>query len=197
MDITKFCGPGDIRHYLHKPMRHDGYIYATNGHIAVRIVDDPSIDANPIDEKLSRTLPAMLDEDAVERAWRPVPAVDTSCARPCPTCEGTGRTVECESCDGNGEFERFGHIYDCKECDGDGATASLINGVGAQCLNCTGSGVHWIESVEFDGVHIAARYVHLIRTEIPCAEIGISNDPAGIQIFRAPGIVGAVMPVRV
>jgi len=48
MDITKFCTTNDPRSYMHKPMRHDGYLYATNGHIAVRIADDPAIEAEPI-----------------------------------------------------------------------------------------------------------------------------------------------------
>ena len=30
MDITKFCATTDPRAYLHKPMRHEGYLYATS-----------------------------------------------------------------------------------------------------------------------------------------------------------------------
>lgn len=196
MDITKFCAPSDIRHYLHKPMRHDGYIYATNGHIAVRIVDDPSIDAGPIYDKLRATLPAMMEANGVDRTWHKVLPVDTSAAKPCKTCGGTGRTVTCESCDGDGEFSHAGHVYHCKECDGIGEVGSSTEGAGAQCFDCNGSGLNLDESVQFDGVHIAARYLHLIGTEIPGAEIGISNDPTGIHLFRAPGVIGAVMPMR-
>lgn len=197
MDITKFCASGDIRHYLNKPMRYDGYIYATNGHIAVRIADDPSIEADPISEQLSKKLPAMLDEDAADRTWHKVPEVDTRAAKRCRTCDGAGRVVDCASCDGVGEFEHYGHEYHCKECDGMGQIPVQDDSAGVQCFDCNGSGIHLDSSVEFNGVHIAARYIHLIGSEIPCAEIGISNNPNGIQIFRAPGIVGVVMPVRV
>ena len=61
MEITKFCATADPRAYLHKPMRHDGYLYATNGHIAVRIADDPAIDAGPMptrDQKTDWFVPA-------------------------------------------------------------------------------------------------------------------------------------------
>ena len=52
MDITKFCATNDPRSYMHKPMRHDGYLYATNRHIAVRIADDPAIEAGPMPQNL-------------------------------------------------------------------------------------------------------------------------------------------------
>lgn len=145
MDITKFCATNDPRSYLHKPMRHDGYLYATDCHIAVRIADDPAIEAGPMPQNLQNGILQKMATDTTDRTWRPVPQVNRATAQPCPYC---------------------------------------------------GSGVSWQVSIELDGVHIAARYIHLIGTEIPGAEIGISKDPTGIQLFRAPGIVGCVMPMR-
>ena len=156
MDITKFCAPGDIRSYLHRPMRHEGYLYATTGHIAVRIEDDPAIEAEPMPANLQNSVLQKMATDTTERAWHPVPQVNGAAAEPC--------------------------------ANGDAAE---------ECRDCCGSGVSWQVSIELDGVHIAARYIHLIGTEIPGAEIGISKDPTGIQLFRAPGIVGCVMPMRV
>lgn len=195
MDITNFCAPGDIRSYMHKPMRHDGYLYATNGHIAVRIEDDPAIEAEPMPANLQNVLQNM-STDTTERAWRPVPQVNGADAKPCAYCDGTGRAVQCPDCDGDGEFEHGDHMYECKSCDASGWVASPSKDVVGKCLDCCGSGVNSKETVEFDGVHIAARYIYLIGAEIPGAEIGISKDPTGIQLFRAPGIVGCVMPMR-
>lgn len=197
MDITKFCAPGDIRYYLHKPMRHDGYLYATNSHIAVRIEDDPTIEAEPMPASLQNSVLQKMATDTTDRTWRPVPQVNGAATKPCAYCDGTGRVVKCPDCDGDGEFEHGDHTYECKACDAAGRVASASKDVGEKCLDCCGSGVSWKETVEFDGVHIAARYIYLIGTEIPGAEIGISKDPAGIQLFRAPGIVGCVMPMRV
>ena len=197
MDITKFCAPGDIRHYLHKPMRHEGFLYATNGHIAVRVADDPAIEAEPMPANLQNSVLQKMATDTTDRTWRPVPQVNGAAAKPCAYCDGTGRVVECPDCDGDGEFEHGDHTYECKACDASGWVASPIKGAGAKCHDCHVSGISWQETVEFDGVHIAARHIYLIGTEIPGAEIGISKDPTGIQLFRAPGIVGCVMPMRV
>lgn len=197
MDITKFCAPSDIRHYLHNPMRHDGYLYATTGSIAVRIEDDPGIYAEPMPTNLQNGVLLRMATDTTERTWRPVPKVNIPAAKSCRRCDGTGRVVVCPSCDGDGEFDHYDYTYECKNCDESGWVASANKNAGLVCPDCHGSGVSWQETVDFDGVHIAARYIHLIGTEILGAEIGISNDPAGIQLFRAPGIVGCVMPMRV
>ena len=197
MDITKFCAPGDIRHYLHRPMRHEGYLYATTGHIAVRIEDDPAIEAEPMPANLQNGVLQKMATDTTERTWRPVPQVNGAAAKPCAYCDGTGRVVWCPDCDGDGEFWHGDYPYECKACDASGWVAAPSKDVGKGCLDCCGSGVSWQETVNFDGVHIAARYINLIGTEIPGAEIGISKDPHGIQLFRAPGIVGCVMPMRV
>lgn len=197
MDITKFCTTNDPRPYMHKPMRHDGYLYATNGHIAVRIEDDPAIEAEPMPANLQNSVLQKMATDTTDRTWRPVPQVNGAATKPCAYCDGTGRVVECPDCDGDGEFEHGDHTYECKACDASGWVASPIKGAGAKCHDCHGSGMSWQETVEFDGVHIAARYIYLIGTEIPGAEIGISKDPLGVQIIRAPGVVGCVMPMRV
>lgn len=197
MDITRFCAPGDIRHYLHKPMRHEGYLYATTGHIAVRIEDDPAIEAEPMPANLQNGVLQNMATDTTERAWRPVPQVNGAAAKPCAYCDGTGRVVACPDCDGDGEFDHGDHAYECKSCNASGLVAATNGDAAEECRDCCGSGVSWQVSIELDGVHIAARYIHLIGTEIPGAEIGISKDPTGIQLFRAPGIVGCVMPMRV
>jgi hypothetical protein len=33
---------------------------------------------------------------------------------------GKNTTIDCQSCDGDGEFEHYGHYYECKKCDGEG-----------------------------------------------------------------------------
>lgn len=146
MEITKFCATDDPRAYLHKPMRHDGYLFATNGHIAVRIADDPAIEAGPMPQHLQKGILQEMAADTEERTWQPVPVIDKSNLRDCAYCNGTGRDVS--------------------------------------------------QSFAISGAHIAARYLHLIATEIPGAEIGISKNPLGVQIIRAPGVVGCVMPMQ-
>lgn len=146
MDITKFCAPGDIRHYLHRPMRHDGYLYATDGHIAVRIADDPAIEAGPMPQNLQNGILQKMADYTEDRKWQPVPAIDKVSLRDCAYCLGSGKDAN--------------------------------------------------QSFAISGALIAARYLRLIAAEIHGAEIGISKNPLGVQLIRAPGVVGCVMPMR-
>ena len=196
MDITKFCATNDPRHYLHKPMRHDGFLYATNGHVAVRIADDPAIEGGPMPQHLQNGILQKMVDDTEDRAWQPVPVIDKASLRDCAYCNGTGRATTCPVCDGEGEFEHFGDWYDCRRCETTGQVAAKSANDAATCSYCSGSGQDASQSVEVGGAHIAARYLHLIATEIPGAEIGISKNPLGVQIIRAPGVVGCVMPMR-
>lgn len=198
MDITKFCNPDapDARAYLRMPMRDGGYLYATDGAVIVRIEDDPAVEASPLDERVRRTFETLVVGDNSDRAWQPIPCVDPKTLLTCPNCKGSGRLIPCLSCDGEGEFEHHDHTYSCRACDGYGtrsAPPQCPDGISVECFACGGSGVHPFETIDFGAPKIAHGYVHLIRTQIPAAEIGISGDPAGIQIFRAPGVLGGVM----
>ena len=64
MDITKFCATNDPRSYMHKPMRHDGYLYATTGHIAVRIAYGTKAQAAKQVEALRPSAAAEASEEA-------------------------------------------------------------------------------------------------------------------------------------
>lgn len=196
MDITKFCAPNDGRHYLHKPMRHEGFLYATTGHIAVRIADDPAIDAEPMPQNLQNSILQKMATDTEERIWSPAPPIGRAGLRDCPHCSGSGRARTCPACAGDGEFEHYGDWYGCKHCDETGQITAQPNDNAAECYACLGSGIDANESIEISGVHIAARLLHLISAEIPDAEIGISNNPMGPQLLRAPGVIGVVMPMR-
>jgi len=196
MDIAKFCGHHDPRSYLRKPMRHDGHLYATNGHIAVRIADDPDIEADPMPHNMQNGVLQKMATDTTERTWFPVPKIDKATIPRCQLCDGTGRAKLCPSCDGTGEFEHYGIDYECKCCNGSGYDESLLECNTTVCPDCGGCGLEWREPIKIDGVLIAARYLHLIGTEIPGAEIGVSNDPNGMQLFRAPGVIGVVIPMR-
>ena len=102
----------------------------------------------------------------------------------------------CPVCDGEAEFEHFGDWYDCKRCKTTGQVAAESSDDTATCSYCLGSGIDANQSFAISGAHIAARYLHLIAAEIHGAEIGISKNPLAVQLIRAPGVVGCVMPMR-
>ena len=131
-----------------------------------------------------------------DRTWQPVPTIDKVSLRDCAYCNGTGRAKMCPVCDGEAEFEHFGDWYDCKRCKTTGQVAAESSDDTDTCSYCLGSGKDANQSFEISGAHIAARYLHLIAAEIHGAEIGISKNPLGVQLIRAPGVVGCVMPMR-
>lgn len=62
----------------------------------------------------------------------------------CGFCMGAGRLlcVECESCNGDGDFYHHDHLYDCKACKGEGIQCfPVISVEGEVCTSCMGSGI--------------------------------------------------------
>ncbi len=41
--LDRFCGQNYIRDYFNIPLRKGGYLYASDGHIAIRVVDNPTV----------------------------------------------------------------------------------------------------------------------------------------------------------
>ena len=109
-DLKQFCADReDPRPYLRQPWTRDGYTWATNGHIIIRV---PVIDGIP-DCPNSRDGVLLFSQQKEPIDWIPVPAVEPTKTEDCENCDGTG-THEC-SC---------GTEHDCGECDGMGKVES-------------------------------------------------------------------------
>lgn len=122
-DINRFCAKNDIRSYLAKPIVHGGFVYATNGHICVRVPATEADIDTPLDgEQPAKVLASMQKMFAEQQDQRPADLPDLSAVKRCADCAGKGSYlgVSCGTCDGDGGFERDGHDYTCKSCDGDG-----------------------------------------------------------------------------
>jgi hypothetical protein len=108
LDLQRFCGNQFGREYLHKPFSRNGFTYATNGHIMVRVALRP--DVPDVDKKFNQERPL----EGIETAtfYRPsfeLPAMPTEVGE-CLSCDGSGHehtcphcTCRCESCGGSGE----------------------------------------------------------------------------------------------
>lgn len=112
IDLTKFVKTGLLAGRLDEPFTQGGFIYATDGYMAVRLPATEAIDTE------GRRLPTMLD-----LGWAPSPGASLLTAgsdeaistEPCKACTGTGRVVErtCPNC--------LEDLYsDCPLCDGTG-----------------------------------------------------------------------------
>lgn len=125
--LETFCCKDDSRPSLRKPIMQDGYLHATNTHIAIRIRKDlmPSTATYIVHErpdfarvffprKYSATLNTKLLGDAIKETCGDNPSEFIDC----PECGGFGK-VEWEYID----KDRDTHCrdFECPICDGDGS----------------------------------------------------------------------------
>lgn len=116
-DLQRFCAIDDIRDYLLKPWRFDGWVYATNGHICVRVPDNGSPDTPERTSKHPKAHELFVNTFGDGPDFLPMP--DLPAGEECPSCKGAGlfSAKKCEACDGEGVFYHAGLEYDRKSCD--------------------------------------------------------------------------------
>lgn len=106
--LQQFCNKEEGRVSIGEPFHHEGYAYACNGHIAVRIPCEPFGDTWSASTK-ETVLKSFAREGGVW--WTVVPPLQSPIKKEaCEPCGGSG-TAECHAC---------GHEEDCVDCDGTG-----------------------------------------------------------------------------
>ncbi len=191
--LQRFCATiNDPRDYLQKPFRQAGMIYATNGHFFVEIPDDGRELVHAPESRLPK-VKTIIDKLKAAEFF----TIPESEMNPCSPCHGAGvhSAVECESCDGQGEFEHYGHNYDCAPCNGTGRIGSA--GVLTTCLRCDGIGeaAFGAETTRVGGALFATRYLRFLVRMLPgpvTIAVSGARDPAE---FRFAGGRGVLMPV--
>jgi hypothetical protein len=201
LDLTPFLATeADDREYLRAPWRCTDGVVATNGHVLVCVADDGGqyADApNGMSESVAR-FRAYLDEP--DRVWTDVASIHLPTIPVCSVCKGVGHThyVDCDECDGKGEFKNGSHTYECKECNGEGRirTSRLSDGAKQRpCYACDGSGQGFL-IVKVNGVALQAKYLHRLKA-LPGCSIGTRpSQPLDTVVFRFDGGFGAIMPCR-
>lgn len=122
LDLSRFCANElDPREYLRQPWKRGEWVYATNGHIIVRVPADSMPDVGEC-QKAPSNVDAMYAarfNGAAEFLLMP----DLPALNECTACEGVGRirATKCSHCSGEGGFFHFGIWYDCRNCEGDAA----------------------------------------------------------------------------
>lgn len=204
--LSRFCGKNDIREYLNVPMRRDGFLYATNGHIAVRVVDEPGVvafDGNTAILKVADGIEKML-----AATYQPNGHVlaETDAAQvlagalPCGNCQGTGVTPACGRCGNTGVITsgwRYGNEIeiDCPACGG------IPDAPGTPCCGCEGDGKYvWDLRIPLGHADYNPRYIALLA-ELPGATLYNSEpteDPYhyGAGRVHFDGGLALVMPMR-
>lgn len=186
----------DIREYMRAPFVQGEWIYATNGHIAVRVPKVEWVNVKESDK------PASIGE-LFEKNKRDtfVTLPDLPPREKCPVCNGSGIGYKCSECDGEGEFTRGGHSYDCKECGGSGQTDDGADADKEPCIECDGDGESRHKAVAVGNWHYDRRYLARIL-ELPAVKFaqrheGMKDlDDAAIAYFVFEGGEGLLMPMR-
>ncbi len=138
--LGDFCPETDPRDWILEPFAQDGYLWATNGKILVRIRIPKDCEYEEIEPgQGSSTPPKMSDiikiPETDDLEWLPFPMYDgltktIDCFYcECPCCKGSDYIdYECPEC--GQEVERV-----CHRCDGDGH-----GGLDPDCETCKGTG---------------------------------------------------------
>jgi hypothetical protein len=101
-DLQPFCWPDNTRPRLQTPWTREGFTYATDGFICIRVPALPEVTRTdgPVAENTFQSLDMLSEADAI-----PLSAIAIPEPKPCETCDGGNRKevdVDCEECDGAG-----------------------------------------------------------------------------------------------
>ena len=184
----------DGAEFMRTPFTRGEWVYATNGHIAVRVPRADGIEASEID--LFPRIEAIFKQNKWD-TFVSLPSLPP--ADQCRTCNGSGIGYKCTECDGTGQFDHGRHTYDCDECDGTGQTD---NGNDEEpCQVCDGTGELRYQKIQVGPWHYNRRYLAKI---IDLPELQFAQRPDGPTINGSDGIAnftfeggeGLLMPMR-
>lgn len=197
-DITRFCAKYDIRSHLKQPIVSGGFVYATNGHICVRVpAAATDIDTRLYDERIAKLVASMQKMFAEQQDQRTAALPDLSAVKPCARCKGKGEymAVQCGNCDGDGDFTRDGHDYTCKSCVGEGHLESdgENNAALDQCADCYGIGFP-LQTTPVGDSFFAAGYLKWLE-HLPGLQAH-TQGPEKVGMFTFDGGVALLMPRR-
>lgn len=114
IDLHRFCSKDRIRVNLHHPMSQDGFTWASDGRIAIRVphvMDYPEFKFPSV----STVFNSCFIEDEKGELKVELPEIKET-EEDCRECSGSGKAHECPNCD-----------CDCDVCDGDGKQSRKVS----------------------------------------------------------------------
>lgn len=197
IDLSKFCWKWEATRYeISKPWSKNGYTYATDSMIFVRL---DGVHADPP----TGIVPKDFADIALKpKKWSDLPEVppckQCGCGMPesvvCWDCGGK-KEVDCDLCGGDGTVTcEYYHEHDCPDCDCGKVRCNTCDGEGVlhgqdRCGECP--------LVDCGDVKISSRYARLIA-ELPnvqWAPLAVQGKDHDGAAFRFDGGVGVCMGV--
>lgn len=192
IDITGFCDKENS--FLNEPFNLNNWTIASNGHMAIRV---------PLRDDVKRGIPQQITEEMIlSLAWHKDGEETTKFTdyepqklKACKTCKGTGRSVVCRECDGEGvvEWNNSYHSYDaeCRSCHGNGRTPDLD----VFCADCDGTGKipeDMYEHVDIGDVRLSKKLLEKIKN-LPGVKlgktVGVENHSVAFLFDGGDGIL--------
>ncbi len=183
--FAEFCTT-ELYRYT-KPFSEDGFAYATNGRILVRM-------------PFAGTLESQDPPKAAQlfRAWSgsgtPIEPVFTETEGVCVSCNGAKVVSDCEICYGDGEVfsETQQNYFPCGTCQGCG---SIADENGNKCGHCQGFGLD-AKGVTLGATNINRNYVALLQSHgKPLFYLNDTPKLAIRFVLVGTDIEGLVMPM--
>lgn len=167
LDLQPFCGTDETRYYLMKPFSRDGFTWATDGCILIRVAQRPGVPE--IEQKIAVSEPLQGIDAA--KFFRPSFELP-----PAPAARG-----ECSACQGRGL------LHDCPDCD-----CKCEACVGSSTMDAEQKITAMVGPTSFSLKYIR-QMLSLPDVELEEFPKERSEKP---YFFRFAGGVGAVMPMR-
>lgn len=167
MNIKLFCQEGFNK--LESPVLMDGYLYATDGKMAIRIDKKKCLDVNFDNAK---EIPVKIDE--ILKAVKQLEKIDLSDVHElqiakCPKCND-GVSRGCEECDGTGvtKCSECEQLRDCPECADEPHPR--------KCFFCNGNGKYYTEEIVVIAPEITVQGKLLMT---------IMSNLTGVQFYKS------------
>lgn len=191
--LEKFCtkaeGITPSGNDIKQPIRHDGYIYATDGRICIRVDDDESIQAiAPLGRMKGYDFAKLFTGE--ENVVTPIPPLPDRIE--CPYCHGTCLEHGCIVCDGEGTIDSGITPVKCQTCGGTGKVEPGPDT--GPCWWCNGRGEHENNPVAVGNTHFNRVYLAL-AAEMPGARF-VRVDGLTTARIKFDGGEIAIMPTR-
>ena len=189
INLEKFCSEDENRTKINHPFCHNGYKYATDGKIVIRIpLDDLERGISIINNNVTDILKEF--SWCEEKEEIKIPTISAITKQVCGKCKG--EKTKCPECDGEGEVETWNtyneYTNTCATCDGDEYIP---------CPQCSDLGIETNKNhyVDFPDFKMNVFYLNLIK-ELPELKMYNLINTKWLKYFSFTGGEGLLAVLR-